>query len=640
MAKQNLEFKTEVKQLLDLMIHSLYSHKEIFLRELISNASDAIDKARYEALTNASLHEEDKDWKIEIKADKEANSLTISDNGIGMGMDEVIAQLGTIAHSGTKEFLSLMQSKEIKDNPELIGQFGVGFYSSFMVADHVKVVTRKAGVPSNQGVSWESTSDGTYTIEECEKTTKGTDVILTIKDEDKKYLDEWEIRNIVKKYSDYIAHPIVMEVERDKPDEADKEKKIKVKEIDTLNMQKALWLRNKSEIEAHEYNEFYKHVSHDFSDPDKVIHYKAEGTTEFTALLFVPSHAPYNILFKDYKIGPSLYVNRVQIMENCEELIPIYLRFIKGVVDSKDLPLNVSRELLQRNRQIEVIKKSVSKKILETFKDMLENDYDKYVAFHKEFGKIVKEGLHHDHAKRETIAELLLFSSIKTPEGQFITLQKYIDNMPIKQKNNIYFINAHTRAAALSSPYLEAFKEQEFDVLVLTDEIDSFVFDHFTYKDKTFRSAVKGDVDLDEKTKDTKTKEQEQYKGLFDLVKDILKDDVSEVRASGRLKDSPCCLVAAEHAMEPSMEKILKSMGQEIPDNKRILEINLSHPIVASMQAMFEKDKDNALLKKYSSLLYNQALLLEGAAPKDASEFAKSITELMVEHIKDNTQRT
>ena len=640
MAKQNLEFKTEVKQLLDLMIHSLYSHKEIFLRELISNASDAIDKARYEALTNASLHEEDKDWKIEIKADKEANSLTISDNGIGMGMDEVIAQLGTIAHSGTKEFLSLMQSKEIKDNPELIGQFGVGFYSSFMVADHVKVVTRKAGVPSNQGVSWESTSDGTYTIEECEKTTKGTDVILTIKDEDKKYLDEWEIRNIVKKYSDYIAHPIVMEVERDKPDEADKEKKIKVKEIDTLNMQKALWLRNKSEIEAHEYNEFYKHVSHDFSDPDKVIHYKAEGTHEFTALLFVPSHAPYNILFKDYKIGPSLYVNRVQIMENCEELIPIYLRFIKGVVDSKDLPLNVSRELLQRNRQIEVIKKSVSKKILETFKDMLENDYDKYVAFHKEFGKIVKEGLHHDHAKRETIAELLLFSSIKTPEGQFITLQKYIDNMPIKQKNNIYFINAHTRAAALSSPYLEAFKEQEFDVLVLTDEIDSFVFDHFTYKDKTFRSAVKGDVDLDEKTKDTKTKEQEQYKGLFDLVKDILKDDVSEVRASGRLKDSPCCLVAAEHAMEPSMEKILKSMGQEIPDNKRILEINLSHPIVASMQAMFEKDKDNALLKKYSSLLYNQALLLEGAAPKDASEFAKSITELMVEHIKDNTQRT
>ncbi|MBF0473742.1 MAG: molecular chaperone HtpG [Nitrospirae bacterium] len=647
MSKQNLEFKTEVKQLLDLMIHSLYSHKEIFLRELISNASDAIDKARYEALTNPHLHEEDKDWKIEIKSDKEAKTLTVSDNGIGMVMDEVIKQLGTIAHSGTKEFLSAIQSKEIKDNPELIGQFGVGFYSSFMVADRVVVLTRKAGTDYNLGVRWESTSDGTYTIEEYEKKTKGTDVILYIKDEEKKYLDEWEIRTIIKKYSDYIAHPIVMEVERERPiddpqNDADKEKRIKVKETETLNMMKAIWLRNKSEIEENEYNEFYKHVSHDFTDPSKVIHYKAEGTNEFNALLFIPSHAPFNILFKDFKIGPSLYVNRVQIMENCEDLIPIYLRFIKGVVDSKDLPLNVSRELLQKNRQIEVIKKNISKKILDTFKEMLENDYDKYLAFYKEFGHIVKEGLHHDHAKRETIAELLLFSSLKTPEGQYITLQKYIDNMPIKQKGNIYFITSPSISSALTSPYIEAFKEQDFDVLVLTDEIDSFVFDHFTYKDKTFKSVVKGDIELDESKKAEKTKEQAHFKDLFDVLKEHLKDDVSEVRASGRLKDSPCCLVAAEHAMEPSMEKILKSMGQEIPDNKRILEINPTHPIVTSMQNIFEKDKESQggthkeMLKQYSLLLYNQALLLEGSTLKDPSGFAKAVTQLMVDNIKSS----
>lgn len=647
MAKQNLEFKTEVKQLLDLMIHSLYSHKEIFLRELISNASDAIDKARYEALTNPHLHEEDKDWKIEIKADKDAKTLTISDNGIGMVMDEVIKQLGTIAHSGTKEFLNAIQNREIKDNPELIGQFGVGFYSSFMVADKVTVFTRKAGAAYNLGVKWESTSDGSYSVEEYEKKSKGTDVILHLKDEDKKYLDEWEIRSIIKKYSDYIAHPIVMEVERERSqgdsqkDETDKEKKIKVKEIETLNMMKAIWLRNKSEIEENEYNEFYKHVSHDFSNPLKVVHYKAEGTNEFNALLFIPSHAPFNILFKDYKIGPSLYVNRVQIMENCEELIPIYLRFIKGVVDSKDLPLNISREILQRNRQIEVIKKNISKKILDTFKEMLEQDYETYLSFYKEFGKIIKEGLHHDHSKRETIAELLLFSSIKTEEGKFITLQKYIDNMPIKQKDNIYFILSQSRDQALSSPYIEAFKEQDYDVLILTDEIDSFVFDHFTYKEKTFKSVIKGDIELDDKTKSEKTKEQEHFKGLFDVIKEYLKDDVSEVRASGRLKGSPCCLVAGDHAMEPSMEKILKAMGQDVPDNKRILEINPIHPIVSAMQNILEKDKGsqddthNALLKQYSTMLYNQALILEGAAPKDPSGFAKAVTELMVEHIKN-----
>lgn len=414
MTAQKMEFKTEVKQLLDLMIHSLYSHKEVFLRELISNASDAIDKARYEALTSSDMLEGEKEWKIKITSDKDAGTLTISDNGIGMTRDEVVEALGTIAHSGTREFLRFLQEKNIKDNPELIGQFGVGFYASFMVADRIIVLTRKAGMVGSKGVKWESEVDGTFTVEEVDKAGKGTDVVLHLKDDDKMYLDEWEIKSVVKKYSDFIEHPIVMEVEKEQDSALEKGKKIKVREEEILNSCKALWLRAKAEITSDEYNEFYHHISHDFGEPLKVIHYRAEGTSEFVALLFIPSQAPFNILYQDYKIGPVLYVKRVQIMEHCENLIPPYLRFIKGVVDSSDLPLNVSREILQNNSQVEIIKKNVTKKVLDLLGEMKKNEYDGYVKFYKEFGRILKEGIHTDFSRRETISDLLLFQSTKT----------------------------------------------------------------------------------------------------------------------------------------------------------------------------------------------------------------------------------
>ena len=394
MTAKRMEFKTEVKQLLDLMIHSLYSHKEVFLRELISNASDAIDKARYEALTSSDLLEGEKEWKIKITSDKDAGTLTISDNGIGMTRDEVVEALGTIAHSGTREFLKVLQEKNIKDNPELIGQFGVGFYASFMVADRIIVLTRKAGMVGAKGVKWESEADGTFTVEEVDKAGKGTDVVLHLKDDDKMYLDEWEIKSVVKKYSDFIEHPVVMEVEKEQDSALEKGKKIKVREEETLNSCKALWLRDKAEITADEYNEFYHHISHDFGEPLKVIHYRAEGTSEFVALLFIPSQAPFNILYQDYKIGPVLYVKRVQIMEHCENLIPTYLRFIKGIVDSSDLPLNVSREILQNNSQVEIIKKNVTKKVLDLLGEMKKDEYDGYVKFYKEFGRVLKEGIH------------------------------------------------------------------------------------------------------------------------------------------------------------------------------------------------------------------------------------------------------
>ena len=373
MTVEKMEFKTEVKELLDLMIHSLYSHKEIFLRELISNASDAIDKARYEALTNKDILENAGEWKIKIIADKNAGTLTIRDNGIGMTRDEVVAELGTIAHSGTKDFVRLLKDKAIKDRPELIGQFGVGFYSSFMVADKVTVISRKATDKTKKAVKWESAADGAFTIDEAEKDQTGTDVILHLKTDEKKYLDEWEIKSVIRKYSDYIEYPVVMDVEREKEDPQDKTKKIKAVEEERMNAGKAIWLREPSSVTAEEYNEFYKHVSHDFSDPAKVIHYRAEGTSEFTALLYIPAKAPYGILYREFKIGPTLYVKRVQIMDHCEQLIPAYLRFVVGVVDSSDLPLNVSREILQTNRQVEIINKNITKKVLDTLADMKKN---------------------------------------------------------------------------------------------------------------------------------------------------------------------------------------------------------------------------------------------------------------------------
>lgn len=631
MTTEKLEFKTEVKQLLDLMVHSLYSHKEVFLRELISNASDAIDRARYESLTNRDILENGSDWKIKIIVDNDGGTLTISDNGIGMDHNEIIEALGTIAHSGTKEFLAALQSKEVKDNPELIGQFGVGFYSSFMVADKITVLSRKAGRQDKKGVQWESTGDGTYTVSDIEKDSKGTDVILHLKDDEKTYLQQWEIESVIKKYSDFIEHSIVMDVEKEVDSELKKGEKVKITEEKTLNSMKALWLKDKSELTSDEYNEFYKHISHDFTPPAKVIHYKAEGTSEFTALLYIPSRAPVNILYKDYKMGPTLYVKRVQIMDHCEELIPQYLRFVKGVVDSSDLPLNVSREILQHNRQMEIMKTSITKKVLDTLADMKNDDYENYLKIHAEFGRILKEGVHFDFTKREAIADLLLFPSSKTEEKKLTTLKEYVENMKEGQEE-IYYIVGTTLYEALRSPYLEAFRKKDYEVLILLDDIDDFIFSGFEYKGKKMKSITKGDMALNKEEKEEKEKAQKKYEKFIDLVRDLLKDDVKDVRLSGRLTDTVCCLVTDEGDLDPQMEKLLKSMGQELPPMKRVLEINPAHPLFASMNTIFEKDKKSATLEEYVRLLYDQALVLEGSKPKDPGAFSKLIAKLMVDN--------
>ncbi len=633
MTVEKMEFKTEVKQVLDLMVHSLYSHKEIFLRELISNASDAIDKAYFESLTNKEILEEDeKDWKIKVTADKEAGTLTISDNGIGMTKDNAIKELGTIAHSGTKEFITALQSKEVKDNPELIGQFGVGFYSTFMVADKVTVISRRAGSGDKKGVKWESNSDGSFTVEDVEKEEKGTDITLHLKEDEKKYLEEWEIKSTIKKYSDFIEHPVVMDVEREEESKLDKTKKVKVKKEETLNSRKAIWLKNKSDITEEEYNDFYKHVSHDYSNPAKVVHYKAEGASEFTALLYIPEIKPMDINYKEYKIGPTLYVKRVKIIDHCEELIPSYLRFVKGVVDSSDLPLNVSREILQNNRLIDVMKKSITKKALDTLSDMKNNEFDTYKKFYGEFGRVLKEGVHSDFERREAIGELLLFPSTKTEKESFRSIPEYVENMKEGQEE-IYYITGTSLGETLQSPYLEAFKDKDYEVLIMLEDIDDIIMSSFEYKGKKFKSVIKGDVALDESEKKEKEEAGKKYRKLLDLIQDQL-DDVKEVRLSGRLKDSACCLVGDEGEMDLQMENLLKSMGQAVPDRKRILEINQSHAIFIAMNKIFEGDRKSEVLREYTDLLYGQALLLEGSKPKDSAAFAKAISKLMVENVE------
>lgn len=633
MTTQQMEFKTEIKQLLDLMIHSLYSHKEIFLREIISNASDAIDKARYESLTNSNILEGEKDWKIKITADIKNGTLMVSDNGIGMTYDEVIAELGTIARSGTKEFLEIIKEKKSLDDPELIGQFGVGFYSSFMVADKVTVISRKAGTGNVKGVKWESSGEGSFTVDEIEKSGKGTDVILHLREEDKKYLKEWEIRDVVKRYSDFIEHPVTMDVEREKESTIKKGEKVKLVEEETLNSMKAIWLKNRPDISETEYNEFYKHVSHDFSDPAKVIHYRAEGKSEFTSLLYIPSLRPPDILYKEYKIGPMLYVKRVKIMDHCEDLMPPYLRFIRGVVDSSDLPLNVSREILQNNRQIDTMKNSITKKVMDALGDMKKNEYEKYLKFYKEFGRVLKEGIHYDFSKKESIAELLLFPSTKTEGDTYTTLEEYTAGM-MEGQDKVYFITGATREEALKSPYLEAFKDKDYEVLIMLDDIDDFIMGGLEYKGKKFMSVVKGEITLDKKEEEKKEEAGRKYRKLIDFIKGDLNDKVKDVRLSGRLKDSPCCLVSEETDMDSQMQNMLRSMGQEVPETKRTLEINPSHPVFEGMNTLFEKDSKDERLHEFSHLLYGQALLLEGSKPEDPSVFAKYVSKLMLENLK------
>jgi len=628
MPPEKYSFKTEVNQLLDLMIHSLYSHKEVSMREIISNASDAIDKARYESLTNPDIAAPKDGWKIQIRADKDAGTLTISDNGIGMTRQEAIEALGTIAHSGTKEFLAALKQKNMENSPDLIGQFGVGFYSSFMIADKVTLLSRKADAKDDTGIKWESTADGSFFVEDAAKTSPGTDVILHIKQDEKKYLDEWQIRDVVSKYSDYIEYPIVMDVMREEDSALEKGKKVKVHKQEQINSGKAIWLRDKADVPEGEYNEFYKHISHDFSHPLKVIHYRAEGTSEFTCLLYLPAHAPLDMFYKDFRIGPALYVRKVQIMDHCEELIPPYLRFVKGIVDSSDLPLNVSREILQNNRQVTVMKNNITKKVLDTLAEMKKNDSESFRTFSREFGRVLKEGIHYDYARKETIADLLLFSSTASGESVTRTLDDYVAGMKEGQTDIFYMTGTLYRDMA-ASPYLEAFREKEYEVLFLTDDIDDLIFSGFEYKGKKFKSVLKGDITL-ERT-GGKSGAGAQFDELIGFMKTILKDDVREVRLSGRLKESPCCLVGDDGDLDPRMEKMLKAMGQEVPVQQKVLEINPEHPIFASMKDLFGRDKTAPLLEEYSRLLLDQALLLSGSRPKDPALFSRALSHLMVE---------
>ncbi len=628
MTAETLPFKAEVQKLLELMIHSLYSHKEIFLRELISNASDAIDKARYEALTAGDGHGERGEGRIELVPDRAAGTLTVRDNGIGMTRDEVVQALGTIAHSGTKEFLKLLESRAAKDNPELIGQFGVGFYSSFMVADRVSVLTRRAGTAPEAAVRWQSAADGTFTVEEAVKDEPGTDVVLTLKADEKGYLEEWELKRIVKQYSDFIEYPVVMNVTRNKPKGDDPKDTVEVTSAETLNSQKALWLRPKAEVTEQEYRDFYRHLAHAADEPAKVIHYRGEGTTEFSALLYVPKQAPWNIFYKDYKVGPMLYVRRVQVMDHCEALLPPYLRFVKGAVESADLPLNVSREILQNNRQVEVIRKSVTKKVLEALGELKAEEPEAYREVYQEFGRLLKEGIHLDYERREALADLLLFESTATEEGTFTTLAEYVARMPEGQ-TEIYYVTGATRRDAAASPHLEAFRAKGTEVLLMTDDIDDVTVSRLgEYKEKPLQSVLKGKLDLGDGATEAS---QKTYEGLMGAIRERLGEAVAGVRVSARLKTSAVCLVSGEGDLDPQMEKVLRAMGQKVPDRERTLEVNPDHRLLQAMNALYEADPKNPRLGEYADLLYDQALLLEGGRPRDPVAFTHAVAKLMAE---------
>jgi molecular chaperone HtpG len=644
MSKATKQFQTEVKQLLDLVIHSLYSNRDIFLRELISNSSDAIDKARFEAQSNEAILEGNSDWKIKLIPNKDNGTLTIRDNGIGMSMAEVEENIGTIAKSGTKSFVQAMKDAAAAEQPELIGQFGVGFYASFMVADKVTLTTRRAGDAAH-GTCWESTGDGSYTIEDATKAERGTEIVLHLKDEFKEYLDEWKIRSIVKKYSDFIQYPVCMDITRSEvprdPDgkEIEGAGTIEKTEEQTLNSMKAIWARAKSEVSEEEYNEFYRHVSHDFEDPFKTIHFAAEGTSEFKALLYLPAKKPFDLFMAERKRGIQLYVKRVFITEKCDALLPDYLRFVRGVVDSSDLPLNVSREILQEDVQIKRIQKSLVNKVLSTLSELKEKEADQYLTFWKEFGPVLKEGLHFDFANKEKLQELILFQSTRTAEGEYVSLKEYVARMPEAQKE-IYYITGEERAALEQSPLLEAFNAKGFEVLFLTDPVHEWVVQSLhSYQEKSLKAVDRGDVDLDsEEEKKEKEKKQEEAKkefgSLLELIKNRLESKVKEVRFSNRLTDSACCLVADDFGMNANMERIMRAMNQAVPESKRVLELNPDHPIVRVMGEMYQQSAADARLLDYADLLYDQALLTEGSPIKDPLKFTKLVSELMVKAAK------
>jgi molecular chaperone HtpG len=616
---EKLEFRTELKQLLHIITHSLYSNKEIFLRELISNASDAINKVRFDSLQHEELLEGNKDWKIKVSVDKEAGTLTVSDNGIGLSRDSAVENLGTIAKSGTRAFLEALKSKQVQNHPELIGQFGVGFYSSFMVADRVTVLSRPAG--AKEGVKWESDGQGEFTVEPSERSARGTDVVLHLKKEEHEFLEPYRLRGIIRKFSDFIEYPVVMDVEK----EQDGKKTV---EEETVNSRKAIWLRNKSENTAEEYNEFYRQISSDFEPPARVVHYSAEGAQEFKALLFVPAHKPLEMQFSaDFDWGPRLYIQRVLIMEHCEALLPPYLRFVKGVVDSADLPLNISRELLQENPLLERIRKNVTRSVLKGLEELKTDDFDKYVAFYKELGPVLKEGPRLDFDNRERIADLFLFESLNTPAGKFTTLSDYVDKMPAEQKE-IFFLIGETREQLEHSPYVESYRAAGQDVLLLTDPVDEFMVSALReYRGKTLKAVDRvdpGDGGVDSSLK-------EKYAKLLAHLKEKL-PEVAEVRLTGRLKESAACLVAAEGSVSAHMERLLERWGKAdtFGPAKRVLELNGAHPATLALLKLYEKDERDPRVEGHARLLYDQAVIAEGSRVRDPAALARRINELLV----------
>ncbi|NCD34537.1 MAG: molecular chaperone HtpG [Spartobacteria bacterium] len=621
MTVEKMEFKAELKQVMEIIVHSLYSHREIFLRELISNACDAIDRVRFDSIQDQSLIENNGDWGIRITADKANKTLTISDNGIGLSHETIVADLGTIARSGTSAFLENLKQSEVKDRPELIGQFGVGFYSSFMVADKVVVRSRKAGSPDD-AVEWTCEGGEGYTVESITKEKRGTDIILHLKEDAEEFLDEWRLREIVKKYSDFVEFPISLAA-------IDAEgKDVEIKEP-IMNSQKALWLRSKSDITPEEYNEFYKAIAHDFTDPLETIHYSAEGTIEFKALLFLPSKRPFDLFTTETKVGPALYVQRVQIMDHCDKLLPMYLRFVKGVVDSTDLPLNVSRELLQQNATLAKIKNNLVTKILGVLKDMKAKDYDKYVSFYTQFGDVLKEGVNDDFANKDKISELLLFHSTATgsDEEKFVTLESYVSTLTDDDKE-IFYLSGDNLETLTHSPYLESFKSKGQEVLLLNSPIDSWVMDSLReYKGKTFKAIDRGELKTDE-TDDFKEKKK-TFGSLMSFLKDKL-PGIKEVRLSTRLTDSASCLIVDEYAMNAHMERIMQRMGQKIPETERILELNPEHAAVKTMLELYDSNSENPHVVDYGMIFYDMAVLAEGSKIKDPAAFAHRINDLIV----------
>ena len=645
--KKKYEFQTEVKQLLDLMVHSLYTNKDIFLRELISNSSDALDKLRLESLTKQELLPEE-EFKIFLEVDSLKRTLSVEDNGIGMSRQEVIENIGTIARSGTKEFLGAVQKKNRgNESIDLIGQFGVGFYSCFMVADKVEVETRRAGEQS--GTHWESTGDGGYLVQEMEKDKVGTRVIIYLKPEDtetelKDYTSEQTIRSIIKKYSDFVAHPIRMEVER-KEKETDSEGQVKqdspektVIRQDTLNSMKAIWMQPKDKVRDEEYKEFYKHISHDWNDPLESITAKLEGTVEVQALLFIPSKSPSDLHFQEStNRGIQLYVNRVFIMDECRDLMPEYLGFIRGVVDSDSLSLNISREILQQDHQIRVIRKFLVKKVLDTFSEMKDKKREQYLILWQEFGSLIKQGFLNWEEKKERLLDLLLYHSSHNSET-YTSLRDYLDRSKEDQEV-IYYLTGSSQEAVENSPHLEAFKEEGYEVLYWTEPVDELVAPYLgEYQGKKFQSVGKGEIDLastkDKQQLDNQRKEQKKtYGDLMECLKAHLEEKIKDVRLSNRLTTSAVCLVGETNDVSPVMEDLIKRSGRPINKTKRILELNPNHPILEKLQGIFAQEPKSKELKDYAQLLYGQAVLAEGSQLADPAGFSKLLAEMMTNAI-------